>query len=643
MYNMYRLWEIVNKVLPTVYDDTLSYYEVLTKVCNAIRELAQQIDDIDTDIKSQIDDYINSPEFTEFVKQIVSGMVSETDISPRSNDLDVHRIFSKLEKSSIKYPQEAHYNVPQSICYTGNNRLIVCWGLEGDANITGAIKIVEYSLPDMSVIRSNIVSVGHANGCTYDTAHNRLYICGLDSLTVGGVTGYGIHTVNYNDLTVGDSYLFDFNPTGCAMDNDTGVLYLSSGTGAVFAVDTSTMAVIRGFDIQLPQAHGTIYQDIEYHDGLLYYVLWRPNTICVFDLTGKFVRLYNVPKWWDKIYRCFECEGLAYIGDGNFVISSYGNAEPSHYTGEGSLGMINFDKNTVNHPSAMLNYHSFNATYDIYVDASDANTGNINPVGTKGSPFRSLQEAFSSARSPYFDGLVTIHTLAGAEPYPLSVMGVNKQIIITGNSYTVGNVAISNCQYININANITFTPTESRTGTMEVSRSAVELTNAAFTTDNTTYDIYAKVSDVRMSYTTTTAPSVGLVNSNLHTNRTHDTSNVTLLDSVSDCTRPITVTTGTFTATFNTRFDVRNMSYVTLGIVAGEWTHTVDIATVVTPNQLVHINYISAGSTYDLYFNLNFNTANTVTIFNANYKVDGGETQTGFPSGAYIASVAVHN
>lgn len=643
MYNNNSLWEIVNKVLPTVYDDTLSYYEVLTKVCNAVRELAQQIDGIDTDIKSQIDDYINSAEFTEFVKQIVSGMVSETDISPRSNDLDVHRIFSKLEKSSIKYPEEAHYNVPQSICYTGNNHLIVCWGLEGDANANGAIKIVEYNIDDMSMLRSNIVSVGHANGCTYDAKHNRLYICGLDSLSVGSNTGYGVHTVNYNDLTVGDSYLFDINPTGCAMDNDTGVLYLSSGLGSVLAVDTTTMSVIRGFDIQLPEGHGRVYQDIEYKDGRLYFMLWRPNTICVFDLTGQFIRIYNVPKWWDKIYRCFECEGIAYVGNGNFIVSSYGNYEPSHYTGEGCLGIINFDKNVINHPAEMLNYHSFNATYDIYVDSSGANADNLNPVGTKASPFRSLQEAFNSARSPYFDGAVTIHTISGAEPYPLSIMGVNKQIILTGYAYNVGVVTISNCLYLKFGDNITFTPTEARTGTLDITRSSIELNNTVFVSGDTTYDIYAKISDVRMSYTTKPAPSVALVNSNLHTNRTHDTSNVTLLDTLSDCTRPITVATGEYTSTFSTRFDARNMSNVTIGVVAGNWLHTVNLSTVVTTHQQVHINYISAGSTYDMYFNVSFNTEKTVTIFDASYKINGGAAQTGFPTGAYIATVSVHN
>ena len=54
MYNMNSLWEIVNKVLPTVYDDTLSYYELLCKVVDALQKISnattEALGELNTDV-----------------------------------------------------------------------------------------------------------------------------------------------------------------------------------------------------------------------------------------------------------------------------------------------------------------------------------------------------------------------------------------------------------------------------------------------------------------------------------------------------------------------------------------------------------------------------------------------------------------
>lgn len=48
-----RFWGMIPKVLPTVYDDSLSYYEVLNKLIKATAELAGAIDGIDPDTVRQ--------------------------------------------------------------------------------------------------------------------------------------------------------------------------------------------------------------------------------------------------------------------------------------------------------------------------------------------------------------------------------------------------------------------------------------------------------------------------------------------------------------------------------------------------------------------------------------------------------------
>lgn len=48
-YYTRRFWELIPKVLPTVYEDSLSYYEVLNKLLKIVGEIAETLDDIDPD------------------------------------------------------------------------------------------------------------------------------------------------------------------------------------------------------------------------------------------------------------------------------------------------------------------------------------------------------------------------------------------------------------------------------------------------------------------------------------------------------------------------------------------------------------------------------------------------------------------
>lgn len=51
-----RFWGMIPKVLPTVYDDSLSYYEVLNKLIKATGELAGAIDDVLDDAAQYTED-----------------------------------------------------------------------------------------------------------------------------------------------------------------------------------------------------------------------------------------------------------------------------------------------------------------------------------------------------------------------------------------------------------------------------------------------------------------------------------------------------------------------------------------------------------------------------------------------------------
>lgn len=642
--NITPLHFFCHKILPLVYDDSLSYYEVLCKVQQKLNEVISNINGIPDDILKTLQDYLGSDEFKEYLESLVSSFITERDETPRSNDLDVHRIFSKIEKSSIRFPNEAHYNVPQSICYNPTqNTILVAWGIEGEASTTSSLsKIVEYSLPSLNVLRdSGPIQIYHANGMTFDSANNVIYVCGLDQMEVDGATGYGFRVVDYTDFSIKKKVLLSINPVGCGMFKN--FIYFESGLGTIQVVDSSTYKMVREFSLKLPEHIGSVYQDIEVYNGLIYAVFWRPATIGVFDLSGNFVRMFNIPEWWDKIYRSHEPEGICHIGNGNFILTSYTNAESTHYTGEGIFGLLNFNKNVLNQPEKLITYYSTQAAIDLYVDGSAKNASNINPIGDSTSPFRTLQEALNTASSPYLNNAINIKFVnGGAEPYPVLAYGINKKIRLMG-TYQLDNLNMTKCLYFSIPSSISFVSTQTANACVTSLYSEVLIADCSIAKNSCKYDIECEHSTVELSYPTAASPKCVVTESTLRLNRINDTSLITLNDSMCFVSQPIVVAKGEFKTTFTTSFDCKRLPYATMQVSCAGFLIPYELRTTVTTNQKIAIRYETGGNFYDVFFNVSFNTEGSCTIYGSYYKINGGATNAGLPDNCFIASLQLHN
>lgn len=635
-----------HKVLPLVYDDSLSYYEVVCKLVAKINEMIEAMNGYDEKILTVVKEYIASKEFLSYVEGIVSPLITERDETPRSNDLALHRIFSKVERSSFAFPDEVHYNVPQSCCYNPEtNTIIVAWCKEYRGVSTSTLaNLVEYNLSDMSVVRKSLIGVHHANGMTFDTKKQKIYVCGLDEMTVDGVTGYGFRVVDYATLTIEQEVLLDMNPIGCGIDEEKGLIYFSGADYLIHVVDNDTYKTVRGFYLDMPVAHGSAYQDIDMHDGLLYCIFWRPNTICVFDLNGNNVRNYNVPKWCDQIYRFHEAESLCYVGGGNFVITGYGNYEPAHYTGEGVFGVINFNKNVMDAPADMLNFHSHQATHDLYVDSSERNQLNTNPIGSNDSPFRSVQEALSSVRSPYFDGGINLYITGGEkEPYPVTMSGINKVIRFRG-TYQFDNMSILYSENVTFGSGFKFVSTVKNSACVLVYNSTVTLTDNVIEKGECTFGVSCENGRLLLSLPNVPMIDTYLAGSDVKLNRVTDTSKITVYDTTCEVNIPITVFTGEFTVgDLATRFDPKRFPWATLMIKGGEWCQHIDVRTRTATNQRIYVRALVGTDVYDLYIGVSFNVENGIHIYQTYYSLNGAAPVYGFPDGFYIAEVQLHN
>lgn len=632
-----------NKILPLVYDDSLSYYEVLCKLRAKINEIIEEVEKVKSPAIEYVKDYVNSSEFMSYIEGIVSGVITSRDTVPRSNDLSFSRLFSKVEKSSLYFTNETHYNVPQSCCFTGNdNTLIVGWWCEGDVDNTKGIKLVEYYLPDMRIKRQSILSLGHANGMTFDPVKRKIYVC---TLTIfDGSNNYsnsGFTIVDYDSFSIEGNVVLGFTGVGCGMDESKGLIYVSDEHGSIHVISSDDYTVKRSFRLNFPAQHGVTCQDLDVHDGLIYCLYWRPNTINVFDLIGNNVRNYNIPRWMNQIYRFHEGESICHIGGGNFAITGYGNYEPTHYTAEGVIGVCNFSKNVMDAPPAIFNYHTHQALYDLYVDSSATNQSNTNPVGDINSPFRSVQEALSSARSPYFDGSIAIHTNGGVEPFPVTVSGLNKFVSFKGN-YQMDNLVANYCTGMSFGSGYKFVSTKSANSCVKIYNTELILSNTPFERGDCPVDVRVESSKCLFSMVDVPTPEIYVVNSDVRVTRVDDTSKITLHDSTCYVNHPINIAKGQFTSTFDLRMDARQLPYATIQMCCNEAFMPFEVETTPSKNQQLCVRYMRGTSFIDLFFYISFNTANKATIYSTYYKVDGGSAVSGFPDDAYIAEVNIH-
>ena len=520
----FKFW--VQSVLPLVYDDSLSYYEVLAKMTVKINEIIEEMGTIPDEIVNQIREYMGSEEFKSELEKYIQEY-EENKKWQNSRTLDVNRIFRRIEVSGAVDTQNAHYVYAQSCCYNENeNSLMVIYiPIAGTINYGEYGLLIEYDMDDYSVIREQPIACHHANGCDYNKFTNEIYVCGLNTSTVGSETGYVLSVFDYDSLALKSEKILNAQPISVAFDNYSEI-YIRYSNDEVQVYDTS-LKPIRGFYINKPDSKGTVMGDMTFYDGILYCMNWRPNTINAYDREGNNVGNYNVPEWWSKYYRTHECEGITWIGGDYFVITGISSLSTSAFQLVSSIGKISFKLGEVNDETGYGRIDlgaSAESAMNMYVDTTSTI---INPTGSQELPFASVQEAIESCHSPFIDRTVNIF-LSGEEPYTLEIRGVN-HLINFSQAYTFKRINIYD------NYRVSFGGQVVNGGTaygMDLLNSDVVLNGTRLSGSFGINALRSKVTAV--GYGLSTTPTTRIQASELYIGRDYDTTKITLVDT--DCT-----------------------------------------------------------------------------------------------------------
>ena len=398
MINVSPLYYWCHKVIPLVYDDSLSYYELICKVAQKINELIANNAELPKYIKDEITEALKDTDaIREIVEEILSdnNIVLKTDLT--SNDIDINTMYTQYYSKT-----STSYKVLESITPVSD-------GYVGVYTFTNHFVMRKLN-KDFEVVGSQTPAyLGHGNDCCSD-GQTRVYVQGRYS-SDGVVHDHGlIRVFSYPDLTELDPWEAKYggspvNIDSFCYDRENKMFYVIYRNHVYQYANDGHYSFVRTFDIDDvwvendDQYAATARQGSLFYNGMICRFYSYPNMIAFYDVEdGHLVKVYTIPYKSEVGNALTELECGVFDGDELYVSSFQRDNDQGFSTNENcgawnTILRINFWKNVPKGYYQKAN--EFKSLY-IYVDGS---TTNNRHYGTLKYPYRTLSEAMSTLHS----------------------------------------------------------------------------------------------------------------------------------------------------------------------------------------------------------------------------------------------------
>lgn len=457
-------------VLPQVYGDELSYYELLNKVIERCNEIGITV--------NELIDYVNHYFDSLDVQNMINAKLDEMAQDGTLADLINHKIFNDLNEKidevalsaneakeyakppfysyvdgvldrqyrRLFYHGHSHY-YPQGFCTSDDGSIkYACLINPKDENATFIIRASNYN-------KSEVLN-GHGNSCCI--YNDTLVVCAT-------FTGLNSNPQNSNII-----YILDPNTlkliqtvnveiaTGEAIsivskDTTNNKLYVGGWrhmyelNNSFRVVNSYQQSVFSGITNQTPQG-GCVY------DGYLYALFSPNNLVCVWKLGTPEVRsVFGLGQVANEMWCIGELEDMNVIGDCIYVSSALEVGPSSVYSMCQVFCLLNGTPNGKYKASLPIPHTGSPAFYGtLYVDNNNEDEWR-NRDGTEDNPFFSVMEAV--------DVIKVNRTIK--QPYYINLKKSNKKydcfhaydlhgVRLIGNGNIISNVRIIGCSAINI-------------------------------------------------------------------------------------------------------------------------------------------------------------------------------------------------
>ena len=433
------------------YFDNLDVQEEINNKLNQMVEdgtLAQIINEqIFNELNEKVDNNTNSiNELNEKVDNNTNNLKDLINKKLDSFELDGHRI-GRIIELTHRYdntPETSYLPFQiQGNCYTNNNTACYCL-LDQERFLDTKCTLVKINLNDMSILKTaQIENSLHANWLSFNPDTNELYLTknkdgNYDIIIIDFETFNIKRTISLNNI-IDDGY----NIGGFSYDPISKKYYANTQYHA-YEINIQNISLVRKIDINWSDFwfsnlfNDYMTQGSYVYDDKIYYTVFDPNCLAVFDINGNYEKCYNFKKVMDSIYVTREIEEVSPMFDkepGSIFIGTTGQL---CWGSEEQINQFFMSNLIKNYGSGHMNSAGrFRRT--IYVDANSTST---NPNGKSDNKFKSLAEALDIT---FYDFYTNIEiNLAEGNYYCTTINSPNSNIYLYGNSDDPTKVKINN-------------------------------------------------------------------------------------------------------------------------------------------------------------------------------------------------------
>lgn len=516
------------KVLPLVYDDSLSYYELLNKVVQKLNETVEAVNSYGEFITSEVDrqlneliadgtisNLINTQIFNELNNRVdtntknIDKLTTDTQtnttninsLTPIVNALNTiktnkdygsfsemvgHRIISyPLANKNYSKTSNAPYTQQGGTYYEKDGVPYFAMGVI-DYEISGlTTTIYIINLNTSEIVNSQALGLGHCNSLHF---YNDKFVVSL--LSTGGVPSVSILNYNLSQVTNfsvpetqdGTLPINTYDCLGAQIIDD--VVYVG-GEKNLYKYDL-TGNYIGKISVNYPQNGLTTYQDF-YFDGTNYYMVFAfPNRIVKFDANLNYVTTYMLSDYADNMFKIYEAENIS-VANNKFYVGFTSPGTQSSYYNVNDVVEFNLSGESL----AFIDYSYIYRQAPVYIDPISAG---IFADGSQSHPFKTFAQAMQIKNDIGLKIIVSGNLIEG-----INITGRNN-LSVTGNNSNAGLLLVRGCNNVSISGfNITNTDYSPNLASVVTYSSNLDMRNMVFSqTYGSDYTLNLSTSYIRL-------------------------------------------------------------------------------------------------------------------------------------------------
>lgn len=383
----FRFW--CQKVLPLVYDDSLSYYELLCKVVDYLNKTMEDVGVLEGDVtglheaykklQGYVNDYFSALDVQEEINKKLDAMVKDGTL-----DTILARIprFSSFEPILMgrTWGLATERNHAQGGCCIDKNTVVYArTTIDPNSDVT---LLTEVDTLNEEVRREIQLPIGHADDMTYIPDSAELIVA-PSTHEPNGTNWNSLLVIDYATFTIKKEINTNINFTGVCYDRENKKLYVKDRDIKIYEFDLNTEKETFLFQYTGINPSKFVKQGFSCYMSRFYFATAYPNNIISFSLTGETLNVLNIPITTIENYLFGELEWCDVVGTNMYFGSSI--TTPS---GKYELSYIWYT-NIINGAVSRLR-GGFDPISTIHVDS--AYTG-MRANGSTARPFPTIDEA----------------------------------------------------------------------------------------------------------------------------------------------------------------------------------------------------------------------------------------------------------